>query len=121
MDDLIEATCARIDAAGFHPQRSPLAHRIVMMVASAQGILEAGGYEALFSVPFDPPVALEEFPPLYDALGATAAAGLFRQAIALSRTPDPDFHALDRAQWDGADDVLDLLEAWIGAHATDLP
>ena len=121
MDDLIEATCARIDAAGFHPQRSPLAHRLVMMVASAQGILEAGGYEALFSVPFDPPVALEEFPPLYDALGAAPAAALFREAIALSRTPEPDFNALDRAQWDGSDDVLDLLEAWIGRHGAELP
>ena len=57
----------------------------------------------------------------YAAAENQIALGFFRQAIALSRTHDPDFHALDRAQWDGADDVLDLLEAWIGAHAAELP
>lgn len=80
MDEIIHDAFDRILARDFHPRRSSFADRVVVLVVSAQGLVDNGGFAYFHGLPFDPPADPEDFERVYAAIGADACADAFREA-----------------------------------------
>lgn len=122
MDDTTSAAFDRILAAGFDPRRAPFAHRVVVLVVAAQGILDNGGFAYLLDRPFDPPADDEDFVRAYEAIGAGACAAAIKSALSRRGAfGAPDWSDLDAVVVGRTDEVHAQLSAWIARNKDLLP
>lgn len=121
MDEIIHDAFDRILARDFHPQRSSFADRVVVLVVSAQGLVDNGGFAYFHGLPFDPPADPEDFERVYEAIGAVACADAFRDALARQRRGgEIDWSDLDEVVMAASDEVYGRLSAWIVEHESEL-
>lgn len=121
MDEIIHDAFDRILARDFHPRRSSFADRVVVLVVSAQGLVDNGGFAYFHGLPFDPPADPEDFERVYAAIGADACADAFREALARHRRGgEIDWSDLDDVVVSASDEVYGRLSAWIAEHGSEL-
>jgi hypothetical protein len=116
MVDLIDATVDRIVKKGFDPNQSPFAHKVAVMLTTAQGIIDNGGFEYFFGLPFHVQPNMEDFVAVYESVGANRSAKAFEEAISRSKTPDPTYEDLNQILWAESESNYKQLEAYIEAH-----
>ena len=116
MADLIDVTVDRIVKNGFDPIQSPFAHKVAVMLTTAQGIIDNGGFEYFFGVSFHVQPNMEDFVTIYEAVGATRSAKALEEAISRSRAPDPTYEDLNQVLWAESENNYKQQEAYIGAH-----
>jgi len=116
MTDLIDATVDRIVKNGFDPIQSPFAHKVAVMLTTAQGIIDNGGFEYFFGVPFNIEPDMEDFIKAYEAVGALGSAKAFEEAISRSKTTEPKYEDLNQVLWRESANNYKQLEVYIEAN-----
>ena len=116
MADLIDVTVDRIVKNGFDPIHSPFAHKVAVMLTTAQGIIDNGGFEYFFGVPFNMESNIEDFVTVYETVGAIESAKAFREALSRSQIPNPTYEDLNQILWTESENNYQHLEAYIEAH-----
>ncbi|MDD2761017.1 MAG: hypothetical protein PHH11_12085 [Methylomonas sp.] len=119
MADLIDTTVDKLVQRGFDPMRSPFAHKVAVMLVTAQGIIDNGGFEYLFGNPFHQDTRLEDFIKVYEAVGAAESAEAFSAALRRWRDGFSDFDSLDVVLWENSDANYKKLEEYIVNHESE--
>ncbi|WP_255990424.1 DMP19 family protein [Chitinolyticbacter albus] len=116
--DPITWACERIEARGFDPLTAPEVDRTVMVVVTAQGLIDNGGFAYLFDPGFAVKPDWNWFVTAYRAIGALETADACVQAIELWRQigDTADFDALDAVAWQRSASNYDWLATWIKSH-----
>lgn len=73
--------------------------QVVLLVDSAQGIIDNGGLRYFYEVDFEEQGPYSDFVEAYRAIGAEDAATLLERSIRLFPFPDPHLHELKRQRW----------------------
>ncbi len=115
-EDILDTVTDRIAALGFNPHTSPWPHKVFMMLQAAQGIIDNGGFEYFFESPFDGDPDMQEFPLVFDAVGATTSAATIREALSRSRLPDADFSDMNSVMWGESEQNYAMLAAYVRTH-----
>jgi hypothetical protein len=115
--DLVTETMLRVTANGFNPHTSPWPHKVCVMMHAAQGIIDNGGFEYFFSVPFDGDPDPEDFSKVFAATGADESASAIREAMVRSNSTESMFEDLNALLWRESDRNYELLAEFILTHA----
>ena len=115
--DLITETLRRVTADGFDPRAAPWEHKVCVMLHAAQGLVDNGGFAYFFACPFDGEPDMQDFPAVFEAVGAHASAQALREALLRAQAPEPDYTDLDAILWRDSDENHALLARYITAHA----
>lgn len=115
--DLITETMKRVTARGFDPRRSPWDHKVCVLLHAAQGIIDNGGFEYFFESSFHGNPDMEDFPRVFEAVGASSTAGAILEALQRSRIAGANYDDLNKLLWRESEQNYQLLEAYITAHA----
>jgi hypothetical protein len=112
----------------------PEAARNIVLVSSAQGLIDIGGLQYFFESNFEDLTPYAEFCAAYHAIGATAAGDLLQEAVAMFPIEETHLHADQRNRllehlWStsdrfatldnklcGDDTVWEMLDAYAMAH-----
>lgn len=116
MVKLISETADRILAGGFNPRTSPWEHRVCMMLITAQGIIDNGGFEYFFESEFDGSPDMNDFVLVYDAVGASSSANAVKEALLRAKEPVPYYADLDDLLWQQSEQNYARLADYIAAH-----
>ena len=76
----------------------PAPARTIIQVSTAQAIIDNGGLQYFFETNFENLTPYHEFCDAYRAIGATDAASLLGEAVAMFPFPDSHLHAEQRCQ-----------------------
>ena len=98
VDAALDAAQSRLKAAG----KLSLCERpiqVVLIVSTAQGIIDNGGLQYFYESDFADQPAYEEFVQAYRAIGAAEAADLLQRSIELIPFPSPHLHEEKRQLW----------------------
>lgn len=87
-----------------------------MLLHAAQGIIDNGGFEYFFESPFEGNPDMEDFPRVFDAIGATASAAAVQEALTRASRPDAGYDDLNQVLWRESERNYALLEKYIKAH-----
>lgn len=117
MNSLISETADRIIAGGFDPRTSPWAHRVCVMLLTAQGLIDNGGLDYFFGNEFEGDPDMNDFPRVYDAVGAKMSAAALKEALARAKGGAANYEDLNDLLWNESEHNYDLLEEYILAHA----
>jgi hypothetical protein len=92
LEEVSEHAFARLEEFGGEIERLPLHARVLVIVYSAQGIIDNGGLEYFFesNFPSNPPYSF--FTDAYLQIGAFDAANCIDSAAAIFPFPDPHAH-----------------------------
>ena len=122
MDELLAETFDRIVNRGFDPRNSSFPDRVVVLVVSAQGIIDNGGFAYFHSLPFDPPADPEDFERVYTEIGADECAAAFREALTRHRAQaaDANYDDLDVVLNGASEEIYARLTGWILEHEAEL-
>jgi hypothetical protein len=122
MDELLAETFDRIVNRGFDPRNSSFPDRVVVLVVSAQGIIDNGGFAYFHSLPFDPPADPEDFERVYTEIGADECAAAFREALTRHRAQaaDANYDDLDLLLNGASEEIYARLTGWILEHEAEL-
>ena len=112
----VTRTLVRLTTRGFDLRRAPWEHKVCVLLHTAQGVIDSGGLERFFAEAFDGSPDLEDFPKVYDAVGAHESADALREALARSRTDHPAYEDLNGILWDESEHALELLARYIETH-----
>jgi len=115
---LITETMQRICARGFDPNRAPWEHKVCVMLHAAQGIIDNGGFEYFFEAPFEGRPVPDDFPSVFEAVGAHTSAAALREAFKRAGLLHASFHDLNSILWRESRRNYELLGAYIRAHAS---
>lgn len=113
MTELVDKTFERILDKGFDPHSAPFPYKVVVMLTTAQGIIDNGGFEYFFESPFDGTPDMDDFPRVYEAVGALGSADTVREALRRNLRGDSDFEDLNNRMWATSEDSFDLLDQYI--------
>ncbi|RZJ08063.1 MAG: DUF4375 domain-containing protein [Acidovorax sp.] len=97
--------------------------QVVLLVDSAQGIIDNGGLLYFYEVDFEEQGPYSDFVEAYRAIGAEEAATLLERSIRLFPFLDPHLHELKRQRWldqiqeDENHEFNDLSDKLIGHKA----
>jgi hypothetical protein len=116
--DLITSTMQRVTSKGFNPREASWDHKVCVMLHAAQGIIDNGGFEYFFERPFDGDPLMEDFPKVFEAVGANSSANAVREAIRRSQSPAPKYDDLNNILWRDSENNHELLSMYITAHAS---
>jgi hypothetical protein len=116
MSDLINATVDRLVQRGFDPVHAPFAHKVAVMLVTAQGLIDNGGFEYLFGNRFRQEPRMEDFIAVYEAVGAPKSAQAFREALASWKSGKASYAAFDAVLWSSSESNYEKLEAYIASH-----
>lgn len=83
------------------------------MLVTAQGIIDNGGFEYFFGVPFQIEPNMTDFVTVYATVGANSSAKAFGTAISRSKTSDPKYEDLNQILWTESESNYKKLEAYI--------
>ena len=115
---LVTETILRICAHGFNPNRAPWEHKVCVMLHAAQGIIDNGGFEYFFEAPFEGHPMPDDFPNVFEAVGAHTSAAALREAFKRSGSPHASFDDLNSILWRESRRNYELLGSYITAHAS---
>ena len=131
LDDAHDIAALRLAAADDDLTALPAPLQTVLLLTSAQGLLDNGGLHAFFGAEFPgrPPYGL--FVAAYERIGAAAEARGLARAVAVFPFDEPHLDAQRRAAWlaehvqafadgdvlCGSEAVWPLLEAYVTRHA----
>lgn len=87
-----------------------------MMLITAQGVIDNGGFEYFFENEFDGNPDMSDFVLVYEAVGASSSASAMKEALIRSRNPEADYDDLNSLFWAQNDTNLDLLREYIAAR-----
>lgn len=73
--------------------------QVVLLVDSAQGVIDNGGLQYFYEVDFEEQGPYSDFVEAYRAIGAEDAAGLLERSIGLFPFANPHFHHEKRQLW----------------------
>jgi hypothetical protein len=73
--------------------------QVVLLVDSAQGIIDNGGLQYFYEVDFEEQGPYSDFVHAYRAIGAEGAASLLERSIGLFPFADPHLHEQKRQRW----------------------
>jgi len=88
------------------------------MLHAAQGIIDNGGFEYFFEAPFEGHPELDDFPKVFEAVGAHSSAAALREAINRSATPQATYDDLNSILWRESKRNYELLSGYIITHAS---
>jgi hypothetical protein len=74
----------------------PAPARTIILVSTAQGLIDNGGLQYFFESNFEDSTPYEDFCDAYRDIGAVDAAALLREAVAMFPFPVPHLHAEQR-------------------------
>lgn len=98
VDAALDAAQSRLKAAGRHSLcERPV--QVVLIVSTAQGIIDNGGLQYFYESDFEGQPAYEEFVHAYRAIGAAGAADLLQRSIELIPFPSAHLHEKKRQLW----------------------
>lgn len=112
-EDIIDCIFKKIIAIGFDVNRSPLTHKVFILVYSAQGIIDNGGFEYFFESPFEGSPDYQEFVEAFIQIGAIKCAEAIKKAIKLSELGDNSkFSKLDRILFENSEENYNKLRIY---------
>jgi len=115
--EFVTHTMRRITAQGFDPHLASWEHKVCVMLHAAQGIIDNGGFEYFFEAPFEGHPALDDFPRVFEAVGAYVSAAAIREAIKRAQLPGATYDDLDAVLWRESPNNLQLLSTYIADRA----
>ena len=115
--DLIDITVDRLIKSGFNPVNSPFAHKVAVLLTTAQGLIDNGGFEYLFGYPFEQEPIKDDFVLVYEAIGAKDSSIAFQKALSRSTSPVADYEDLNKVLWKNSEQNYALLESYIKTNA----
>jgi len=116
--DLVTHTVLRITAHGFDPHTAPWDRKVCVMLHAAQGIIDNGGFEYFFEAPFEGRPELEDFPRVFEVVGAHTSAAALREAIKRTCSPPATYDDLNAVLWREGQRNYQLLAAYITEHSS---
>lgn len=116
--DFITSIIRRVTSKGFNPREASWVHKVCVMLHAAQGIIDNGGFEYFFESPFDSDPVMEDFPEVFETVGAHSSAEAVREAIRRSLSPAPKYDDLNNILWRDSEYNYELLSNYITAHAS---
>jgi hypothetical protein len=111
--DIIDSTVERIVKNGFDPIHSPMPHKVAVMLTTAQGLIDNGGFEYFFGVPFNIEPNMEDFIRAYQTVGAIKSASLFELALVRSQALQPEYEDLNKILWANSESNYKQLMVYI--------
>ena len=116
-EKLINFTFNKIIEGGFNPRTSPLKDKVVVMVLSAQGVIDNGGFEYFFEEEFNGNPDLNDFVLVFNAIGAIESSAAIENAIAIKEDGEPDkFDQLEEIMFANSGANYSKLAAYIKAE-----
>ena len=86
------------------------------MLHAAQGIIDNGGLEYFFESPFEGDPDMEDFPRVFEAVGAVSSAAALREALDRAKSNSPVYDDLNKLLWDESETNYALLSDYIKTH-----
>jgi len=83
--DIIDTTFDRIMEKGFDVNHSPFSHKVVVMVVTAQGIIDNGGFDYFFEQEFEGNPNYQDFVNVFKEIGAVESSAAIEKAIKLNK------------------------------------
>jgi hypothetical protein len=114
--DIVSATMQRITGRGFDPKTASWDHRVCIFVHAAQGIIDNGGFEYFFEMPFPGNPELGEFVEAFNAIGAAESSGALAAAIKRHTAGTGTFDDLNSILWRNSESTWARLSDYIAAH-----
>jgi hypothetical protein len=99
LDQASEIAFAQLKSAENDISRLPEPLRTVVIVCSAQGVIDNGGLEYFFESDFDGTPEYSSFVAAYRRIGAESAASCIESAEAMFPFSQPHLHESKRQQW----------------------
>jgi hypothetical protein len=99
LDSASEFAFAELERVGGDPHKLDIPIQTVVVIFSAQGVIDNGGFQYFFESDFpqNPPYSF--ISDAYRRIGATEAAGYVDEAVAMFPFPDPHLSAKKRNAW----------------------
>jgi hypothetical protein len=96
LDRVFEKITARPD---FNINTASQVEQVVVLVTTAQGLIDNGGFAYFFENDFEGKPDYQLFVNAFDAIGATESAQAFREALALFPNGKPQNDLIERNRW----------------------
>ena len=111
--DIIEFERKEILERNFDPSSSPWKDKVVMFVLQSQGIIDDGGFEYFFEIPFDGKPDLNEFVVAFEEVRAKESSEALKKALEIHRTGSTEFGDLADFFFKESDENYLKLEMYI--------
>lgn len=99
--ETIVRTFDRVMRQGFSPKTSPMKDKVVILVSTAQGIIDNGGFEYFFEQEFEDGTELRDFVHVSKEIGAIESSVAINEAITMSKkNQEPQFDHYDDVLFD---------------------
>ena len=82
--DNIDETFDKIMASGFNVNTAPLQNKVVVMITTAQGIIDNGGFDYFFESEFEDSPDMQDFVTVYKEIGAIESAVAIEKALKIN-------------------------------------
>jgi hypothetical protein len=113
-EDIVDKVFDKIMQDGFDVHRSPLAHKVVVMVTTAQGVIDNGGFDYFFEQSFAGEPDYQEFVTVYNEIGAFESAGAIEQAIQINLHQGVNsFEDLDSVMFENSEADRNRLKKYV--------
>ena len=113
-EDIIDCIFKKIIANGFDVNTSPLTHKVVILVYSAQGIIDNGGFEYFFENPFEGNPDYQCFVKSFFQIGAIECSEAIKKAIKLNALEENSkFTELDHILYENSEENYNKLRAYV--------
>ncbi|GAB1263586.1 DMP19 family protein [Aurantivibrio infirmus] len=116
MDNRIDEVFDEIVKNGFDPNSATEFEKTIVMVVSAQGIIDNGGFEYFFENTFEGNPSLQDFVVAYREIGMLDCGVAFKKAIAKNLSKLTDFEELDNVMYKNSNKVFQELSCYIQNH-----
>lgn len=114
---LFESEFDRITKAGFDRKTASLYKKVIVMVTTAQGIIDNGGFEYFFETKFEGPTEYCDFIEVYREIGMHKCATTMEQAVCELSSKQPKFDLFDDVMFDQSRKVYAALEEYAEAKS----
>ncbi len=113
-EDIIDKTFDHIIQKGFDVNTSSLQDKVVVLVTTAQGIIDNGGFQYFFENEFEGDPNLQDFVSVFEQIGALESAGAIKKAIEINASNEHgEFDALDAIMFKESESNYNKLREYI--------
>jgi len=112
--DNIDKTFDKIMASGFNVNTAPLQNKVVVMITTAQGIIDNGGFDYFFESEFEDNPDMQDFVLVYKEIGAIESAVAIEKALKINASGiSPIYDALNEVMFRESDSNFKKLSEYI--------